>query len=140
MSSQAGVGATSTSVCIGCGMCCDGTLLTHLAVSDESDLGMPLRALGVELITAADPPVFALPCPAVDQGICTIHQLHRPRACAQFECRLSRAVLDGVVDPDKARSVIAMTLDVRDEVRAGQRPQTDLERLLDRYFRGSISR
>lgn len=140
MNAQTDSDAPSTSVCIGCGMCCDGTLLTHLAVSDESDLGLPLRALGVELLTAADPPVFALPCPAVAQGVCTIHDLHRPRACAQFECRLSRAVLDGVVDPDTARSVIAMTLEVRDEVRAEQRPTADLEQLLDRHFRGRIRR
>lgn len=138
MNSQSAADVASASVCIGCGMCCDGTLLTHLAVSDESDLGMPLRALGVELITAADPPVFALPCPAVDHGTCTIHQLHRPRACAQFECQLSRAVLDGVVDPDAARSVIEMTLEVRAGVRAGQRPPADLELMLDRHFRGRI--
>jgi len=139
MTCQADSGSAGTSVCIGCGMCCDGTLLTHLAVSDESDLGMPLRALGVELITAADPPVFALPCPAVAHGVCTIHQLHRPRACAQFECQLSRAVLDGVVDPDAARSIIAITLEVRDEVSAGRRPPADLEQLLDRHFRERIS-
>lgn len=138
MNSQSAADVASASVCIGCGMCCDGTLLTHLAVSDESDLGMPLRALGVELITAADPPVFALPCPAVDHGTCTIHQLHRPRACAQFECQLSRAVLDGVVDPDAARSVIEMTIEIREEVRAGQRPPADLEQLLDLHFRGRI--
>ena len=139
MSSLTGVGAASTSVCIGCGMCCDGTLLTHLAVSDESDLGMPLRALGVELITAADPPVFELPCPAVNHGICAIHQLHRPRACAQFECALSQSVLDGRTDPDVAREVIRSTLEVRSDVRAGRRPTSDLEQRLDQYFRGTIS-
>jgi hypothetical protein len=120
-------------------MCCDGTLLTHLAVSDESDLGMPLRALGVELITAADPPVFELPCPAVNHGICAIHQLHRPRACAQFECALSQSVLDGRTDPDVAREVIRSTLEVRSDVRAGRRPTSDLEQRLDQYFRGTIS-
>ena len=128
----------SESICIGCGLCCDGTLLSHLAVSDESDLGMPLRALGVELIAVAEPPVFELPCPAVEHGTCTIHHLHRPRACSQFECSLSRAVLDGQIDPDAARVVIARTLVVRDEVRDGQSPRTDLDQLLDRHFRGSI--
>lgn len=128
----------SMSICVGCGLCCDGSLLSHLAVSDESDLGMPLRALGVELIVIAEPPVFELPCPAVEHGTCTIHHLHRPRACSQFECSLSRAVLDGEIDPDAARAVIARTLVVRDEVGDGRRPRADLDHLLDRHFRGSI--
>lgn len=126
------------SICIGCGLCCDGTLLSHLAVSDESDLGMPLRALGVELIAVAEPPVFELPCPAVDHGTCTIHHLHRPRACAQFECSLSRAVLDGEIEPETARAVIAQTLEVRTAVRGDRRPHGDLVQLLDRHFRGNI--
>lgn len=138
MTDPEAAGATPTSICVGCGLCCDGTLLTHLAVSDESDLGMPLRGLGVEILTAADPPVFELPCPAVDDGRCTIHHLHRPRACAQFECALSRAVLDGVVDPDSARAVISATLEIRAGVAAGRSPRSDLDQLLDRHFRGTL--
>lgn len=129
---------SSRSICVGCGLCCDGTLLRHLAVSDESDLGMPLRGLGVELITASDPPVFELPCPAVDHGVCTIHHLHRPRACAQFECALSRAVLDGEIDPDRARGVIDATLAVRSAVRDGSGSHAELDRLLDRHFRDGL--
>ncbi|CAB4925086.1 MAG: hypothetical protein F2520_02075 [Actinobacteria bacterium] len=128
----------SMSICVGCGLCCDGTLLSHLAVSDESDLGMPLWAMGVELIAVAEPPVIELPCPAVDHGICTIHHLHRPRACSQFECSLSQAVLDGEIEPTAARAAIARTLEVRAEVGAGSRPRSDLDQLLDRHFRGSI--
>ena len=138
MSGCSSVEPAATSMCVGCGMCCDGTLLRYLAVSDESDLGMPLRTLGVVLITAADPPVFELPCPAVDQGTCKIHSLHRPRACAQFECALSQSVLDGSKDPGDARLVIGTTLEVRSDVRAGRRPASDLEQLLDQHFRDKI--
>ena len=126
------------SICIGCGLCCDGTLLTHLAVADESDLGAPLRGLGVELIVAAEPPVFELPCPAVHLGVCTIHDLHRPRACAQFECDLSRRVLDGVLDPRSARRIIAEVLELRDAVQRGDASATELRAELRDHFRGSI--
>lgn len=108
------------SICIGCGLCCDGTVVTHLALRDESDLGAPLRALGVEIIAAADPPVFELPCPALCDGVCTIHSLHRPSACAQFECALSSSFLSGDISPDEARLVIAGALRLRQDVTAGK--------------------
>jgi len=127
--------ANEQSICIGCGLCCDGTIVTHLAVRDESDLGAPLRGLGVEIIAAADPPVFALPCPAVNEGICTIHDLHRPSACSQFECKLSRAVLDGEVSPEEARIVISATLGSREQVRAGLMSEGVLQEMLTAYFR-----
>jgi Fe-S-cluster containining protein len=133
-------GGSSVSICVGCGLCCDGTLLSHLAVSDESDLGAPLRTLGVEIIVAADPPVFELPCPAVEQGTCTIHHLHRPHACAQFECALSQAVLDGNLPSAQAREVIATTLEIRSAVSDGRRSRADLENALDEHFRGTITR
>lgn len=123
------------SICIGCGLCCDGTVVTHLAVADESDLGAPLRMLGVEIAAAAEPPVFALPCPAVAQGCCTIHGLHRPSACAQFECRVSASVLDGSMTVETARATIADAFSLRDEVAAGGRTDSDLQQFLDREFR-----
>jgi hypothetical protein len=107
------------SICIGCGLCCDGTVVSHLAVRDESDLGAPLLALGVEIIAAADPPVFELPCPALCDGVCTIHSLHRPSACAQFECTLSRSVLNGDVNAVDARLVIAGAFRLRQDVSSG---------------------
>lgn len=123
------------SVCVGCGLCCDGTVVTHLAVADESDLGAPLRSLGVEVIVAADPPVFALPCPAVAGGECTVYGLHRPRACAQFECSVSRSVLAGSLAPDDARTTIASARGLVEAVRGGAAVDSELQEFLDRHFR-----
>jgi len=109
--------------------------VTHLAVRDESDLGAPLRGLGVEIIAAAEPPVFELPCPAVCDGVCTIHDLHRPSACSQFECKLSQAVLDGVMTSEEARSVISATLRARDAVRAGSLSAESFQELVTANFR-----
>ena len=126
---------TGDSICIGCGLCCDGTILSHLAVADESDLGWPLRLLGVELIVESDPPVFALPCPAVRDGACTVYDKHRPHACTQFECDLLRAVTDGRVSMEAAREVIGDTILQRDRVRAGESDDAELVALIHTHFR-----
>ncbi|MCD9623279.1 hypothetical protein [Rhabdothermincola salaria] len=125
----------SPSLCVGCGLCCDGTLLSHLALSDESDLGAPLMAMGVEVIVAADPPVFALPCPAVVDGVCSIYARHRPRACSLFECDLTRAVAEGRLSTEEGRQTIADTIELRDRVAAGAAPAEALERQVARHFR-----
>jgi uncharacterized protein len=123
------------SICVGCGLCCDGTVLTHIAVRDESDLGMPLAALGVTIIVEADPPVFELPCPAVSGGVCTIYRLHRPGACGWFECDLSSAVLAGEIEVDEARVVIAATVALRDRVRSGEAEAAELVSAVEQHFR-----
>jgi hypothetical protein len=122
------------SICVGCGLCCDGTVVTHLAVSDESDLGLPLRGLGVELIYEADPPVFVLPCPAVSAGECTIYGLHRPHACHFYECALSSSVLNGERSAVEARRIIAEVLDARS--RSGSDPGAErrVADLVAEYF------
>lgn len=130
---------TDASICIGCGLCCDGTILTHLAVRDESDLGAPLMALGVEVLVAAEPPVVELPCPAVVGGVCAVYDRHRPHACEAFECALGRAVGAGDITPAHARRTIARTKELRAEVEAGRADPSDLRRWVDRHFRGVAS-
>jgi hypothetical protein len=123
------------SICVGCGLCCDGTLFSHLGVIDESDLGRPLRAMGVEVIVEADPPVFTLPCPAFDGHLCTIHTLQRPRACGWFECDVSMEVGAGEMTRAEARSIIDATRSLRDRVRAGETPESELRAAVERHFR-----
>jgi uncharacterized protein len=123
-----------SSLCVGCGLCCDGTLFSHLAALGEDDLGLPLRLLGVRLIVEADPPAFALPCPAVADGRCTVYDRHRPRACHEFNCDLVHAVEAGTLTPAAAREVIAATRTLRDRVRAGDAPAAALDAEVEAHF------
>lgn len=125
----------SESPCIGCGLCCDGTVVTHLAVRDESDLGLPLLGLGVEVLVAADPPVFALPCPALCDGECTIFSLHRPSACAQFECAISAAFLEGKLSLSMAKETIQEAFVLRDQLRSGEISEKVFDEYVEKVFR-----
>ena len=122
-------------ICVGCGLCCDGTLFTHLTALDENDLGLPLRLLGVRVIVEADPPAFELPCPAVAEGRCTIYDRHRPRACHEFNCDLVHAVDVGATSPAAAREAIAATVQLRDRVRSGSAPEALLRVQIEAHFR-----
>jgi len=124
-----------SSICVGCGLCCDGTLFSHLTALDENDLGLPLRLRGVRVIIEADPPAFELPCPAVADGRCTIYDQHRPRACHDFNCDLVAAVVAGSTSPSAAREVIALTIVLRDRVRAGQADEAELRGQVETHFR-----
>lgn len=128
----------SESPCIGCGLCCDGTVVTHLAVRDESDLGLPLLGLGVEVLFAADPPVFALPCPALCDGECTIFSLHRPSACAQFECAISAAFLEGKLSLSMAKETIQEAFVLRDQLRSGEIPEEVFDEYVENVFRRGL--
>jgi hypothetical protein len=127
--------ADDVSICVGCGLCCDGTLFSHLGVIDESDLGRPLAALGVKVIVEADPPVFELPCPAFDGHACGIYSLQRPRACGWFECDVSTAVGAGELPRPAARAIIESTRALRDRVRAGAAAEAELRVAVERHFR-----
>jgi uncharacterized protein len=122
-------------VCLGCGLCCDGTLFSHLGVLDEQDLGLPLRQLGVRLIVESDPPAFELPCPALADGACTIYHQGRPRACSWFVCDLADAVAAGRTAPADARATIASTKALRDRVAAGEVPEQVLRDQVVAHFR-----
>jgi len=128
----------SESPCIGCGLCCDGTVVTHLAVRDESDLGLPLLGLGVEVLFAADPPVFALPCPAHCDGECTIFSLHRPSACAQFECAISAEFLEGKLSLSMAKEKIQEAFVLRDQLRSGEIPEEVFDEYVENVFRRGL--
>lgn len=128
----------SDTPCIGCGLCCDGTVVTHLAVRDESDLGLPLLGLGVEVIFASDPPVFALPCPALCEGQCTIFSLHRPSACAQFECAVSAAFHAGDLSLREAKQRIQEAFVLREKVQSGEISHDKFEHHIDKVFRQRV--
>lgn len=114
-------------ICIGCGLCCGGALLSHVALCDETDLRLPLRALGVEVIVSTEPPCFELPCPALHEGVCTVYA-HRPAACREFECSLLRRVQVGEVSELVARRVIEEALALRDL------SDPDFEPYVERWF------
>jgi hypothetical protein len=74
----------SSSLCLSCGICCDGTLFG--AVPLEGAEIEPARRHKLTLLEGGEPR-FSLPCVQHRGGACTIYA-DRPRVCAGFRCAL----------------------------------------------------
>jgi hypothetical protein len=87
-------GATALeSLCLCCGLCCDGTLFKDVQLQPGDDV-IRLRAIGlpVRVSRSVSSPKFPQPCAALAADCrCGIYA-ERPVYCRQFECGLFKAV------------------------------------------------
>jgi uncharacterized protein len=113
-------------LCRGCGLCCDGSLFSHVGLEPEEadqlhSLGIPTQARrsGTEVLPQR--------CSALKGRECQIYAA-RPASCAAYHCVLAASLLEGRVTLEEAQSV----------VKKAQRLIADghARRFLRREFRG----
>ena len=76
-----------SSLCLECGLCCDGTLFRHVGVTPaEREQLVPL---GIGVGTKRRRDVMWLPCGKLDGKCCTIYEA-RPGGCRRFVCHLGK--------------------------------------------------
>lgn len=108
------VSATSSkpiaSLCVHCGLCCNGALFADVQLQPKEDPNS-LRAHGLKLRIRRSPksPAKLLqPCAALDGCRCRIYEL-RPTMCRQFECHLLQRAQRGEVEISAALATIKTT-------------------------------
>lgn len=104
-------------LCLDCGLCCDGTLYSYVALQ-ETDDREKLAARGIALKTENNETGFDQPCSAYRSHCCSIYEA-RPMICREYRCALLRQHEDGKVSLEEARSLINDTITLRDRVRRG---------------------
>jgi hypothetical protein len=126
------VSALST-LCVHCGLCCDGTLFTHVPLRRQEVEG--LERLGLRVAERTDGvPVLLQPCAALKERCCTVYA-DRPKGCRRYQCYLLTALAEGEVSLEEAHAVV----DEAHALRAsGDRERT--EHYLDKHFRGRHQR
>src|SRR5689334_12030404 len=92
-----------TSPCVGCGLCCDGTLYNVAKVAPGEEA--LLQSLGLTLTASADRTSFTLPCRFHESGRCTIYE-DRWTVCRTFRCALLRKYQAGEVGIEEARAMV----------------------------------
>jgi hypothetical protein len=93
-----------TRPCVGCGMCCDGTLYSRAKVAPGE--GPRIEAHGLQLTQAEDRTYFRLPCLHERCGACTIYET-RFEVCRTFRCALLRRYGAGEVSLEEANAQVA---------------------------------
>ncbi len=91
-------------LCRSCGLCCDGSLFTHVPL--EAEEVERLRALGIPLQTRrSGAQVLPQRCGALEGRDCRIYA-DRPSECAAYKCLLADALLRGDVTLEFAQATV----------------------------------
>lgn len=100
---------TSESLCLACGLCCDGSLFDNVQFGAEEDAGrLVAQGLPVKRSRAKAPTRFVCqPCPALQKDCrCRVYS-DRPRQCRSFECGVYKDFLSGRLDFKRALRWVA---------------------------------
>ena len=106
------------SLCLSCGLCCDGTMFEVGAITPEE-----ARRYGDRVNVSGDGKYLALPCPSLDGCKCNTY-LDRPGVCSEFKCLVLASLDRGLITDAAAHESIA-------EVRGRKRAVADLMGMSD---------
>ena len=98
------------SLCLSCGLCCDGTMFP-LAVITPSEAAKYKGRLNI----AEDGRHLKLPCPALDGCKCTTY-LDRPKVCGESKCLVLASLELGKLTSEEAHEAIAEVVGRRQKV------------------------
>ncbi len=104
----------SSSICVGCALCCDGTLFAHVNLQRD-ERPDTRRAVRVALHDDGSDSMLMQPCSCSVEGRCTIYE-DRPRTCRAYRCSLLQRLEAGETTSAEARAVIQRTKARRDAV------------------------
>ncbi len=120
--------AAVSTLCLSCGLCCDGVLFKDVELQAGDDapallrLGLPVRTVRRGNSTATKAPQ---PCAALCSDLrCQIYR-QRPLRCRQFECALLKSAMAGEVSVDAALKSIRLAQARAEKVRSLLRTLSD---------------
>ena len=103
------------SICIGCGLCCDGTLHGFATVGEDDEAAA--AAVGLTVVEEQGERRFAQPCPHFSCGTCAVYD-DRPSVCRAYRCALLKKVDAGSISPAHARERIERATKLRAAIHA----------------------
>lgn len=132
-----------STLCISCGMCCDGSLFRHGHLFDQDD---EVRAtkLGLKWVENEG---FLLPCKFLN-GSCTIWDSERPKVCEKYFCKPLTRFFKHEITFREAEAKVHNLLKIKNQILNEARKIDELKSLtlvqicdiLDESSRGNLQR
>lgn len=101
---------SDTAPCVGCALCCDGTI--NAMAEARPDEEEALKSAGLSIFESGGKQWFALPCRFSEQGRCTIYD-QRFKVCRVWRCKLLESYQAGETSRDEALRRVKVTVGLR---------------------------
>ncbi len=126
----------SVSICLSCGLCCNGVLFRAVDVmADEIET---IQRHGLVLAQEEHHFSFHQPCACHVNSACAIYA-NRPFTCRAFTCKLLQHVQNGTLDPDASRATIRQVRELLQRVEEQIDPRNPAQRVWE-TIKGTLSR
>jgi hypothetical protein len=99
-------------LCVGCGLCCDGTLHSKAAL----DPGEADQLGSTELNILDGGRTFRMPCPYAKNGCCTVYPNRPAAVCGSYDCKLLRRTKAGEITLEEALRKVQAAMALRAKV------------------------
>ncbi len=116
------------SICLSCGICCDGTLFNRAPIKPKDDL-TALLSFKNTIIKDETKTAFKLPCAAHQNKCCQIYDLPRPAICGNYRCMLLKRYEKGNISFEDAQKTINRVFELREIYK------TELERVVPEAYK-----
>jgi hypothetical protein len=115
-SKEARHGEIAQSLCMECGLCCDGTLFLRAPVKSDDETDR-LLARGIEIVSdRKSTSAIPQPCIAHKNCLCSIYA-DRPSSRRSFECKLLRRFQKNKISQHQALTIIHEAVGLRDAMK-----------------------
>ena len=111
-----------SALCQRCGLCCDGSLFSHVPLRPEE--AEPARRHGLDVETLGGAPALRQCCTALKDRRCTRYA-ERPEGCRAYGCHLFKALASGRVSADEALAVVERAHTLLSALEKSLPPDTD---------------
>jgi len=102
----------SQSLCLTCGLCCDGTLFSTVQLKPDDEITL-LRAVGINITDGH----LKQPCAAYKNCTCIVYA-NRPQGCRTFQCQFLKRFERNDISYATALKIINKVVSLKDEVKA----------------------
>jgi Fe-S-cluster containining protein len=130
---------SSQSLCLTCGLCCDGTLFSSVRLKPDDEI-TALKAVGIHIVSDSERNIFTQPCAAHKKCACLVYE-NRPQDCRTYKCELLKRFERDDIFHEAALNIINKAVSLKNDVKAlalaasnNTQPADEVTLLIKRWF------